>query len=110
MRVLTLRDNRPSCRFTLQVIESFADKDTEKVFNGEHSKKFDYISPVASRKLAMIHAAQSLTDLKVPAGNKLEPLKGDRVGRHSIRINDQYRVCFVWRDGSAHDVGIVDYH
>jgi len=55
----------------------------------------------------LIHAAQSLTDLKVPPGNKLEPLKGDRAGRHSIRINDQYRVCFVWRDVSAHDVGIV---
>jgi proteic killer suppression protein len=92
------------------VIKSFADKDTEKVFNGGRSKKFDHIKSVAFRKLAMVHTAQSLTDLKAPPANKLEALIGDRVGQHGIRINDKYRVCFVWKDDGAHDVEIVDYH
>jgi proteic killer suppression protein len=92
------------------VIEGFAGKETAKVFNGEYSKKFDAIKKIAIRKLTMIHAANLLQDLKVPPGNHLEELKGDRAGQHSIRINDQFRICFVWKDGSAHDVEIVDYH
>ena len=64
----------------------------------------------AWKKLAILNAAVELDNLKVPPGNKLEPLKGDRRGQHSIRINDQYRICFVWRDHNAHDVEIVDYH
>lgn len=65
---------------------------------------------VARRKLRMLNNAQSLMDLRVPPGNRLEALKGDRVGQHSIRINEQWRICFVWREGDVHDVEIVDYH
>lgn len=92
------------------MIEGFADKETGKVFNGEWSRKYDHIRKAAFRKLAMLHTAQSLSDLKAPPANQLEALKGNRAGQHSIRINDQYRVCFVWRDGNATDVEIVDYH
>jgi proteic killer suppression protein len=65
---------------------------------------------VAKRKLAMVDAAKELTDLRIPPGNKLHSLQGDRVGQHAIWINDQFRVCFVWRDGNAHEVEISDYH
>ncbi len=92
------------------MIRSFADKDTERLARRERVRRFVQIERVALRKLRMIEAAEVLEDLRVPPGNRLEALKGDRAGQHSIRINDQYRVCFRWLDGEAHDVEIVDYH
>jgi toxin HigB-1 len=92
------------------MIASFKDKETEKVFRREHSGKIPHvIQGQAHRKLVMLHSAAYLEDLKSPPGNRLEALKGDMKGRHSIRINDQYRICFVWSEGNAHDVEIVDY-
>jgi toxin HigB-1 len=92
------------------VIESFRDKRTAAVFTGKAPKGFPSdIASVARRKLRMLDAATQLDDLRNPPGNRLETLEGDRAGQHSIRINDQWRVCFVWRDGSAHRVEIVDY-
>ena len=93
------------------MIRSFADKDAEALFRGRFARKLPAdIQRVAQRKLRQIHAAEDLADLRVPPGNRLESLKGDRAGQHSIRINDQWRVCFVWRDGGAEDVEMVDYH
>ena len=92
------------------MIESFAGTDAEKIWNGEFSKRLESIKSVAFRKLAMVHVAHALHDLKSPPGNRLEALQGDRKGQHSIRINDQFRVCFVWKDGNAYNVEITDYH
>ena len=93
------------------MIESFRDKRTAAVWAGKLPKGFPSdIANVARRKLRMLHAATRLDDLKVPPGNRLEALKDDRLGQHSIRVNDQWRVCFVWRDGGAHDVEVTDYH
>jgi proteic killer suppression protein len=93
------------------MIRSFACPETERLFADESSRRFPpSIQRVARRKLLMVHAAHRLEDLRVPPGNRLEALKGDRSGQHSIRINDQWRVCFVWKDGEAHGVEIVDYH
>ena len=93
------------------MIKSFKDKETEKVFNRNYSKKLpDTIQQRALRKLRMIDAAADINDLRVPPGNRLEALGGDREGQHSIRINDQWRICFTWSQGDAYDVGIVDYH
>ena len=93
------------------MIQSFRDKDTEKLFRRERSKAVPQdVQRVALRKLAQLDAAAGLQDLKVPPGNRLEALSGDRTGQFSIRINDQWRVCFVWKDGHAHEVEIVDYH
>ncbi len=93
------------------MIRSFADEDAEALFRGRFARKLPAdIQRVAQRKLRQIHAAEDLADLRVPPGNRLEPLKGDRAGQHSIRINDQWCVCFVWRDGGAEDVEILDYH
>jgi len=93
------------------MIRSFADKETERVWLGEVSRRFPRnMQNVARRKLRMLNNSQNLTDLRVPPGNRLEALKGDRKGQHSIRINDQWRVCFRWSDGDALDVEIVDYH
>jgi len=93
------------------MIQSFKCKDTEKIFNRFFSKKFpNDIQQVALRKLRMLNRATILNDLKVPPSNRMEPLKGKRKGQHSIRINDQWRVCFKWRKGDAFDVEIVDYH
>jgi proteic killer suppression protein len=89
---------------------TFRCTDTEKLFNGKRVARFVNFEAVAMRKLQQLHAATALEFLRVPPGNRLEALSGDRVGQHSIRINDQWRVCFVWRDGHAHDVEIVDYH
>jgi proteic killer suppression protein len=95
----------------MTMIKSFKDKETEKVFKREHSKKIPQsIQGAAHRKLVMLHAAAFLEDLNTPHGNRLEALKGDRKGQHSVRINDQYRICFVWSEGKAHEVEIVDYH
>ena len=93
------------------MIRSFADESTEDVYNGICPKGLPAkILSAARRKLAMIDAATRLDDLKAPPGNRLHPLTGDRKGQHAIRVNDQYRVCFKWRDGDAHDVEITDYH
>lgn len=93
------------------MIRSFACKDTEKVWNGQKVRVFPGdMQDRALRKLRLIDAAQTVEDLKVPPGNRLEDLKGDRKGQKSIRINDQWRICFVWKDNEAFDVEIVDYH
>ena len=92
------------------MIRSFADKDTAALANGERVRRWINIESVARRKLAQLHAAVTLDFMRVPPGNRLEALKGDRNGQHSIRINDQFRVCFVWKDGDAYSVEITDYH
>ncbi|MCM0756101.1 type II toxin-antitoxin system RelE/ParE family toxin [Desulfovibrio aminophilus] len=93
------------------MITSFRCKDTEALFRREQVRRLPAdILRVAYRKLQMLQAADSLDDLRNPPGNRLEPLKGDRAGQYSIRLNDRWRVCFVWRDGGAHEVEIVDYH
>ncbi len=92
------------------MIKSFKSKRTRALFEGERVKEFESIRKVAFRKLDMMDAAARLTDLRKPPNNRLEALKGSRKGQHSIRINDRWRVCFVWRGGHAHDVEIVDYH
>lgn len=93
------------------MIGSFADNETEKVFRRQHFRRLPSdIQRPAQRKLAMLDAAERLYDLRSPPGNRLESLKGDRKDQHSIRINDQWRICFRWQAGNAHDVEIVDYH
>ena len=92
------------------MIRSFADKDTAALANGERVRRWINIESVARRKLAQLHAAVTLDFMRVPPGNRLEALRGDRSGQHSIRINDQFRVCFVWMDGDAFGVEITDYH
>ena len=91
------------------MIRSFADKDTKRLFNDERVRRFAAFERQARRKLLLLDAAAGLDDLRVPPGNRLEALSGDRKGQHSIRINDQWRICFRWSDG-AHEVEIVDYH
>jgi len=93
------------------VIKGFADKETEKLWNRERSKSVPpNLQRGALRKLTQLNNAEDLNDLRIPPGNKLEKLLGERAGQYSIRINIQYRVCFVWEDGDAYDVEIVDYH
>lgn len=92
------------------MIRSFRSRDTEALFHDRTVLRFRAIERVARRKLLYLHAASRPEDLRVPPGNHLEALKGDRAGQHSIRINDQWRICFAWHDGEAHDVEIVDYH
>ncbi|MFP5228439.1 MAG: type II toxin-antitoxin system RelE/ParE family toxin [Acidobacteriota bacterium] len=92
------------------MIVSFGDAETSKLFVHRRSRRFTAITKVALRKLDQLEAAKALDDLRVPPANRLEPLKGDRHGQYSIRINEQYRVCFVWRSDGAHEVEIVDYH
>lgn len=93
------------------MIVSFGDRETETIWAGRRSRRLPSdIQVIALRKLRLINNARTLDDLGVPPGNRLEALAGDRRGRHAIRINDQWRVCFIWRDGHAHEVEIVDYH
>ena len=93
------------------MILSFKDKETELVYNEQFSKKLPHdIQRTALRKLIVLHYATSLEDLRIPPGNKLEQLYGDRKGQHSIRINDQWRICFIWENINAYDVEITDYH
>ena len=92
------------------MIQSFACRDTEALFHSQESRRFKAIERVARRKLLQLHAAPSLASLRIPPGNQLEALRGDRKGQHSIRVNDQWRVCFVWQGDGAQDVEIVDYH
>jgi proteic killer suppression protein len=93
------------------MIRGFRDRETRRLFLRERSPNLPLsIQRVAQRKLAILNAAESIQDLRVPPGNRLEQLSGGRNGQHSIRINDQWRICFRWNDGDAYDVEIVDYH
>jgi proteic killer suppression protein len=92
------------------VIKSFSCKSTASLFSGKAVARWINIRIVAERKLEMLHRATRLDDLRVPPNNRLESLKGDRAGQYSIRINDQWRICFVWKSDGAHSVEIVDYH
>lgn len=92
------------------MIQSFKCKETQALYEGKGPKRFRAFVTVAERKLAQLEAAQTLDFLRAPPGNHLEALKGDRKGQHSIRINDQWRICFVWTDVGPIDVEIVDYH
>ena len=92
------------------MIRSFRCRETRKLFGDEMSRRFRSIEKTARRKLYQLHQARDLKDLAALPGNHLEPLKGDRAGQYSIRINDRYRLCFVWRDGDAFEVEIADYH
>ena len=92
------------------MIHSFACGDTRKLFQSESVPRFQAIERVARRKLLQLHAATELKSLRIPPGNRLEALKGNRKDQHSIRVNDQWRICFVWQDAGAHAVAIVDDH
>jgi len=93
------------------VLRSFGDKETERVWRRERSRRFDQDTQRAAlRKLLILDAADSLDDLRVPPGNRLEKLRGDRAGQHSVRVNQQWRVCFRWTDAGPEGVEIVDYH
>ena len=92
------------------MIRTFRSKETEELFHYQHSRRFRTFERVALRKLLQLHAATELEVLASPPGNHLEALQGDRKGQYSIRINDQWRICFVWREGHAYGVEIVDYH
>jgi len=92
------------------MLKSFRCADTQKLFQRQRVARFANIQSVALRKLEQLHMAGVLEDLRIPPGNRLEALKGNRTGQHSIRINDQFRVCFVWSEGGADGVEIVDYH
>ena len=92
------------------VIRSFRSKETEQLFRREQPRRFGHTGAVARRKLRMLDAAEKLEDLWSVPGNRLEKLGGDRKGQYSIRINDQWRICFKWRDGNAFEVEITDYH
>ena len=93
------------------MIQNFKDKEAQKVFERKHSRKLPLdIQQVALRKLRILNRAETLQDLRVPPANRLERLVGDREGQYSIRVNDQWQICFVWQNGDALDVEIVDYH
>ncbi len=95
----------------IYMIKSYRNKEAEKIFNRQFSGKLPQnIQRVARKKLLILDAAPRLNDLRIPPGNQFEALKGDRKGQHSIRINDQWRICFKWSDGDAYDVEITDYH
>jgi len=93
------------------VIRSFGSKDTERIWHEQYVKRIDRtLQRAALRKLELIHAAKDVEDLRIPPGNRLEQLTGNRRRQHSIRVNAQWRICFVWREGGADDVELVDYH
>jgi toxin HigB-1 len=105
---MALYDGR---RYSEFVIRTFTDKEAEKIWAGTMSRRLPTnIQGVARRKLRMLNNASNLDDLRIPPANRLEALKGDRRGQHSMRINDQWRICFRWHNGDAYDVEIVDYH
>jgi proteic killer suppression protein len=98
-------------RYALLVIQSFADKETDLVWNRTQVRKFDTdLQRIANRKLLILDAAENINDLRIPPGNRLEQLHGNRQGQHSIRINDQWRICFTWTSAGPADVEITDYH
>ena len=93
------------------MIKSFRDQDTERLFQRQRVRKFGpAVQRIALRKLLILDAAEQIGDLRIPPGNRLEKLRGDRKGQYSIRVNDQWRICFRWHAGDAYDVEIVDYH
>jgi proteic killer suppression protein len=92
------------------MIRSFRDAKTEELFSDHNVPQFRSIERVARRKLLYLHRARNLEYLRVPPGNRLEALKGDRKGQHGIRVNNQWRICLFWKDGDAHDVETTDYH
>ncbi|MEQ1885870.1 MAG: type II toxin-antitoxin system RelE/ParE family toxin [Bryobacteraceae bacterium] len=92
------------------MILSFRDKDTEAVFRQKRVRRFQLVERAAIRRLVQIDSARELRDLASPPANRLEALRGDRAGQYSVRINDQYRICFRWKDSDAYDVEITDYH
>ena len=93
------------------MIRSFGSKDTERIWHEQYVKRVDRtVQRSALRKLELIHAAKDVEDLRIPPGNRLERLVGERRGQHSIRVNARWRLCFVWRDGGADNVELVDYH
>lgn len=93
------------------MIKSFLDKETDKIFNRQFSSKLPQnIQNIARKKLVILDAVSEIEDLRVPPGNRLEALKGNRKGQHSIRINNQWRICFIWKDGDSYNVEITDYH
>lgn len=107
---LTLDVNN-AWRYVFRVIRTFRNKDTQAIFNGEFVRKLDrQIQQRAREKLKYLDSASDLRDLMMPPSNQLEGLKGNRQGQHSIRINKQWRICFIWKDGDAFDVEIADYH
>lgn len=92
------------------MIKRFKCRETQALFEGKRSPRFVNIASVAIRKLQMLHAIERLESLRIPPQNRLETLKGDRKGQWSIRVNDQWHVCFIWKDGAVWDVEIIDYH
>lgn len=93
------------------MIGTFKDKNTEKIWNQIYSKQLpNYIQRIGYRKLIILHRSKDINDLRIPPGNRLEQLSGDRKGQYSIRINDQWRICFYWKDGIATEVELTDYH
>ena len=93
------------------MIQSFRCKETKQIWEGKGSRRLPTnIQRTALRKLLQLHSAETLDDMRVPPGNRLEALKGNRTGQYSIRINDQWRICFAWKEGEAHAVEIIDYH
>ena len=109
VKILPL-DDTSACQYYLRMIKSFRDADTESLFFGRRMLRWRAIESVIMRKLAMLNRAGRIDDLRIPPNNRLEKLKGDRKGQWSIRINDQWCVCFRWIEADAHDVEIVDYH
>jgi proteic killer suppression protein len=109
LQASTLDDNNAK-RYYVMVIVSYRDSDTEALSSGRRVKRFIAFESVARRKLRQLEIAGRLDDLRIPPGNRLEALKGDRAGQHSIRINGQFRVCFTWTPVGPEDVEIVDYH
>ena len=94
-----------------EMIRSFADKESEKIFRGEGTRKLaPDVQRITRRRMLVLDAADRLDDLRIPPGNRLEKLRGARAGQYSIRINERWRICFRWRRGDAHDVRVVDYH
>jgi proteic killer suppression protein len=95
----------------MRVIQGFGCKETKQIWEGKGSRKLPTnIQRIALRKLLQLHSAETLNDMRVPPANRLESLKGNRAGQHSVRINDQWRICFIWKDANAHSVEIIDYH
>ncbi len=99
-----------AARYYVLMIQSFADKDTEKLARLERVSRFVQFERIALRKLTQLDVAERLDDLRVPPGNRFEQVKGDRIGQHSMRVNDQYRICFLWTDQGPMDVEICNYH
>ncbi|MDR3736280.1 MAG: type II toxin-antitoxin system RelE/ParE family toxin [Acidobacteriaceae bacterium] len=92
------------------MIKSFREEEAERIFNRHHSRRFAALERIIFRKLRALNAARLLVDLTIPPGNRLEALKGNRAGQHSIRVNEQWRICFCWEEPDAYEVEIVDYH